>query len=183
MDIVIVGLVYTIYLNVGLWTFFEHTTDWIKGELFEGKLIIVFGLVTCICAILFSKMGTTPNAKAMLFPLLIAGILFIAIGGGMLYSNPKRLVEFRKTYQENPAAFVQSEKDRVEVFTKWYPITRYIFAGLGVLGIVLFLFWDKPIGRAIGIALLLMTIATYVVDHFSEERAATYYQHIESFNS
>ncbi len=33
----------------------------------------------------------------------------------------------------------------------------------------------------IGIALLLVTIATYVVDHFSEERAANYYQHLKDY--
>lgn len=161
----------------------QHTTDWIKGEIFEGKVVLLFGVVTFICAFLFYKIGTTPNAKAMLFPLLVAGFMFIGIGGSMLYSNPKRLTEFPKAYQENPDVFIQSEKERVQAFTKWYPTTRYAFAGIGILGIVLFLFWDKPIGRAIGIALLLMTIATYVVDHFSEERAETYYKHLESYNS
>ncbi|CAM1348043.1 hypothetical protein [Tenacibaculum crassostreae] len=160
---------------------FQHTTDWIKGELFEGKLVLIFGIITCICAFLFYKVGTTPNAKALLFPLLIAGFMFVGIGGSMLYSNPKRLAEFPKVYQENPDAFVEAEKERVETFTKWYPTTRYVFAALGVLGVVLFLFWNKPIGKAIGIALLLMTIATYVVDHFSEERAATYYQLLKSY--
>lgn len=160
----------------------QHTTHWIKGELFEGKLVLLFGTVTLLSAILFYKFGTTPNAKAMLFPLLVAGLMFIGIGGGMLYSNPKRLAEFPKVYQENPKAFVKAEKERVEAFVKWYPTTRYVFAVLGVLGIVLFLFWDKPIGRAIGIALLLMTVATFVVDHFSEERATIYYKHLTKTN-
>jgi len=160
---------------------FQHTTDWIKGELFEGKLVVFFGIITCICAFLFYKIGTTPNAKALLWPLLIVGFMFIGIGGGMLYSNSKRLVEFPKAYRENPKSFVESEKERVEAFTKWYPTTRYVFATLGVLGIVVFLFWNKPIGRAIGIALLLMTIATYVVDYFSEERAENYYQNLEDY--
>lgn len=161
---------------------FQHTTDWIKGELFEGKLVLLFGILTCFSAIIFYKIGTTPNAKAMLWPLLVTGFMFIGIGGGMLYSNPKRLNEFPKVYKENPKAFVKSEKERVQAFTKWYPTTRYVFAVLGILGIVLFLFWDKPIGRAIGISLLLMTIATYVVDHFSEERAHTYYQELKKYH-
>lgn len=33
----------------------------------------------------------------------------------------------------------------------------------------------------IGIAILLVTIATYVVDHFLEERAANYYQHLKDY--
>lgn len=156
----------------------QHTVSWIKGELFEGKLVFAFGVLTCISAFLFWKIGTTPNAKAMLFPLLAVGVMFMGIGGGMLYSNPKRLMEFPKAYEENPVAFVQSEKERVETFTKWYPITRYVMTGLALVGLLSFLFWDKPIGRAIGIALLLMVIASFVVDHFSEERAKIYYEQL-----
>ena len=159
--------------------FIEHTLNWIKGEIFEARIILIFGIITVICAFLFWKIGTTPSAKVMLFPLLAVGIMFTAIGGGMLNSNPKREVEFSHAYKTNPHEFIQSEKERVETFMSWYPITRYIMAGLAILGIVLFLFWATPIGRAIGISLILMGLATFVVDHFSEERADIYYQKIE----
>ena len=158
--------------------FIEHTLNWIKGEIFEARIIVLFGVLTIICALLFWKVGTTPSARAMLFPLLTVGIMFAAIGGGMMYTNPKRAVEFTKAFKTDPGQLIQSEKERVETFMAWYPITRYIFAGLAFLGIILFLFWATPIGRAIGISLILMGLATFVIDHFSEERAEVYHQKI-----
>ena len=159
-------------------TFIDYTQQWIKGELFEAKLILAFSIMVIVIALLFYYQGTTPSAKALLFPLLIVGAMFLSIGGGMLYSNPKRAIEFPQKALEDEAAFIQSEKERVEEFMKWYPKTRWIMAGLGIIGIGIFIFWETPIGKAIGIALILIMLATFVVDHFSEERAGIYYQHI-----
>lgn len=159
--------------------FIDHAIAWCKGEIFEAKLILLFGIIVLVSAFLFFKVGTTPSAKAMLYPLLVVGVMFSAIGGGMLYSNPKRIMEFKKAYVENPKAFVESEKNRTDEFISWYPKTRYIMTGIGVLGVLLFLFWSVPIGRAIGISLIIIMLATFVVDHFSEERAEIYHQKIE----
>ncbi len=158
--------------------FIDHAIAWCKGEIFEARLILLFGILVIISAILFYKVGTTPGAKAMLVPLFVVGIMFSAIGSGMLYSNPKRILEFESAYSGNPQAFVKSEKERTDNFISWYPKTRYIITGVGIMGILIFLFWAAPIGRAIGISLIIIMLATFVVDHFSEERAEIYHKHI-----
>ena len=61
-------------------------------------------------------MGNTPNAKALLFPLLITGLMFSIMGGGMMYNNPKRIVEFQEAYEENAIEFIKSEKERTDEF-------------------------------------------------------------------
>lgn len=152
----------------------QHAIAWCKGEIFEGRFIVLFGLLAIVSALLCWKIGTTPNAKALFYPLLAIGILFGGIGGGMLYSNPKRIATFTEQAKENPQVLLEAELKRTEEFMSWYPITRYVAAGLGVLGIALFVFWGTPIGRAVGIALILATVAVFIVDHFSEERAEIY---------
>ena len=103
--------------------FIEHATAWCKGEIFESRLILVSGIVILILAFLFYKVGTTPNAKAMFYPLLVIAIIFVVISVTMNYSNANRIAEFQKAYTENPDTFVQAEKDRVENFMTWYPMT------------------------------------------------------------
>ena len=157
--------------------FIQHTIEWCRGEIFEGRLILLFGIVTIIIAFLFWKAGTTPGARAMLWPLLIVGLLYSMTGAGMMYNNNQRIINYTKAYENNPVQFLESEKERTDTFISWYPKTRYIFAGIAILGILFNIFWAAPLGRAIGLCLILMTLATYVVDHFSEERADKY--HIE----
>lgn len=57
----------------------DYTTNWIKGELFEAKLIVAFGILTLIAGFLFWKTGTTPNAKALFIPFIMVGAIYSAI--------------------------------------------------------------------------------------------------------
>ena len=158
--------------------FLEHAIAWCKGEIFEARLILIFGIVVVISAFLFYKLGSTPGAKAMLFPLLVVGTVFIASGASMSYSNPKRIVEFQKANTENPEAFVLSEKERVEGFQYMYTMTLIIASAFFVVAMVLFWFTNNHTLKAIGIALVLFGLSGLVIDYFSSERADIYYEQI-----
>ncbi len=155
--------------------FYNHTSAWIKGELFEAALILSFGVATMLAGYLFWKTGTTPSSKALLLPFVITGIIYAAIGGGMLASNYKRAKEFAPTFQQDNKAFIQSEKARVEGFQYGYLISKIVatafFAG------TLLIFWTtkNPAGQGIGIGIALFALAGLVVDYFSQERADIYY--------
>lgn len=157
----------------------DHAITWCKGEIFEGRIILFAGIIVIILAFLFFKLGTTPNAKAMLYPLLVVGILFVAVGISMPYSNSKRIVEFQKAYTENPEGFVQSEKERVEGFRYMYTVTLIIALVSFAFALLVFWFSNSSMLKAVAIAMALFGISGLVIDHFSEERASIYYQKIE----
>ncbi|MAX71178.1 MAG: hypothetical protein CMC76_08770 [Flavobacteriaceae bacterium] len=161
--------------------FYQHTNNWIKGELFESKLIIAFGILTVIIGVLIWKMGNTPNSKALLLPLVITGGIYSAIGGNMLYSNQKRIVEMQQNFQENQTEFVQAEKKRVEDFQYQYKISKVVATVFFIATILIFWFTKNPTWQGIGIGLSLFGLAGLLVDYFSEERASIYYQKILEF--
>lgn len=158
--------------------FIQHTIHWIKGELFEAKLIIAFGLFTMIAGFLFGKIGTTPNSKALLIPMLAVGAIYLSVGGGMLYSNPKRMIELPRTYQQDKAAFVKSEKKRVDDFQYGYKVSKIVATISFLLTLVIFWTTQNPTWMGIGLALTYFGLAGLVVDYFSQERADAYYKAI-----
>jgi len=158
--------------------FFDYTIDWCKGEISEARIILLFGIITIVCAVLFWKTGNTPNSKAMFFPMLIAGVLFSSIGIGMLFKNSERMEEFAKLYYENKTEFVKAEKDRTESFMGWYPVTFAIAAVVTIAGLLFVFFWTSASGRAVGLTLILTALTIFFIDHFSEERARIYHQRI-----
>ncbi len=93
-------------------------------------------------------------------------------------NNGKRIVDYKAAYPENPTAFIQSEKERTDDFIKWYPYTQYIMSAIIIAGICCYNFLGGAWGRAIGLALILFGFSVLFIDHFSEERAETYHQHI-----
>ena len=160
--------------------FLSHSIAWCKGEIFEGRMILLFGILSIIFSLLFWKIGTTPAAKAMIFPILGIGLLFSGAGISMQYSNQQRIQTFTAAYQSDAAGFVQAEKERTETFMTWYPLIRYVVAGMVLLSVGMFLFWSAPLARASAITLLLLGSSILIIDFFSEERAEIYYSHIEA---
>lgn len=158
--------------------FIQHTINWVKAELLEAWLILAFGLITVIVGYLFWKMGDTPNAKALLWPLVLSGFIYAAIGGGMLFSNYRRLEELPKNYQLNPSAFISTEQQRVEAFQYGYTISKIVATLFFTFTLLIFWSTKNPTWMGIGIGLAYFAIAGLVVDYFSQERADLYYKAI-----
>jgi len=158
--------------------FFNNTSAWIKGELFEASLILSFGVITLISGFLFWKIGTTPNAKALLMPLAISGVIYAGIGGGMLVSNNKRIAEFSRSYQHDNKAFIKSEKKRVEDFQYGYTVSKIVAAVFFTVTLLLFWFTKSPTWQGVAIGLSYFGLAGLIIDYFSKERADIYFQTI-----
>lgn len=155
--------------------FINNTLSWIKGELFEAVLVLSFGTLIAIAGFLFWKMGSTPGSKALLFPFVIAGVIYAAIGANMLFSNNKRLTDYPQAYQKNKVEFIKSEKKRVEDFQYQYTISKIVATVCFVLTLGLFWLTKSPAWQGVGIGLALFGLTGLVVDYFSEERAKIYY--------
>lgn len=152
----------------------KYTNEWLKGEIFEGKIILLFGIFLSILVFCFWKFGFSVNAKAIIIPLLFTAILHIATGGAMIFSNTKRITEFSTKHQENPQEFKEDEIKRVDSFVKLYPLTRYVSIAVIVLGFCLFNFLHSPLWKSIGLCIMVIGFSIIVIDYFSEERALIY---------
>lgn len=159
--------------------FIQHTTNWVKGEIFEATIFGSFGLLTIICTLLFWKFGETPNSKAVIIPFTIVGIFFIVTAISGIVSNNKRLTEYNEAFQKDKKAFIISEKKRVEDFQYLYKMTIIIAAVSFAVAIGFFLFTDNQILKAIGLALILFGMTGLIIDYFSKERADNYYKVIK----
>jgi mannose/fructose/N-acetylgalactosamine-specific phosphotransferase system component IIC len=158
----------------------ENTLNWYKGEIFEGKLILLFGLVTVILALMFRLWSSTPNAKALLIPVMVAGLLFTIIGASMAFSNQKKIPTVVQSFGENKATFFESEKKRVEDFQYLYPLSMVISVICFLVAAYFLGFTKNVYLHATAIALAWIGVAFMVIDYFSKERAAIYYEQLTS---
>jgi hypothetical protein len=156
--------------------FIQHTTNWVKGEIFEAYIFGAFGLLLLLSSLMLWKFGDTPNSKALIIPLIVVGIFFFGTAISGINSNTKRLPDYKKAFIKNKTEFIQSEKERVEGFQYLYKMTIIIATVCFVLAVCAFVFTQKPTLRAIGIALAIFGITGLIIDYFSKERADTYYK-------
>ena len=158
--------------------FIEHTTNWVKGEIFEAKLFGSFGLLTIVCSLLLWKFGETINSKALILPLATVGVFFLATAISGISSNNKRLPKYVEAFNKDNQEFIKNEKKRVEDFQYIYKITIGITTVCFAIAICFFAFTLNPTLKAIGIALILFGLTGLIIDYFSKERADNYYKTI-----
>ena len=158
--------------------FIEHAVAWCRGEIFEGRMLALFGASVVALALAFWKLGSTPSARAMFLPLLCVGLVALAVGISMNFNNQARIPAYRAAYAEDATGFVESELQRTEAFIRWYPYTMYTFSLVILVGCAIFLWKPTPLGRAIGLATIIMGLSVLFLDHFSEERAERYHSKI-----
>lgn len=157
----------------------QHTINWAKGEILEAIIMAVFGALIVVCSLLFWKFGATPYAKAMIVPLLVVGSIPLLTGISVVSTNSNRIAEYQAMWQENPQAFTIAEKQRVESFDA---IFKYSYPGAMLFtigGAILFFVLSSPLGKAISLAMMVLGLMAYVIDHFAAERAAIYLEYIE----
>ena len=158
--------------------FIQHSINWAKGEILEAVLFGVFGFLVMIIAIMFWKIGSTPNVKAIVIPLLVVGLFFAGMGVFGVYKNQNRITVYTKEFKTNPTEFVKKEKERVETFKMMYKTTVITFAVLSLFAFFVFVFSCNNTLKSIGIALAIFGLTILIIDYFSEERAAIYYEKI-----
>jgi ABC-type transport system involved in cytochrome c biogenesis permease subunit len=158
--------------------FINHTLTWCRGEIFEGRMYFLFGLVILLIALVFWKWGTSPNARGVIIPFAVVAVFSIAGGLTLNFNNQNKIIKYPNEYTANAEQFIQKEMERTEAFMKWYPYTLFGMAGLMIIGLVLFLFLDSANWKGIGLGLILLGFSIIFLDHFSEERANIYHQKI-----
>ncbi|MCT4613696.1 MAG: hypothetical protein N4A49_02345 [Marinifilaceae bacterium] len=161
--------------------FIDYTINWTKGEIQEALIMGFIGLVITISAFLFWCFGNTANAKAMFWPILIVGIIPFFMSFSGVYTNKKRIIEYQKEYKSNPVFFAKAEKIRVENFDKIFKITYPTALIMLITGAVLFVLLSSPIWKSISLALIILGLMTFFIDHFAEERARIYLEEIDKF--
>lgn len=157
----------------------QHTIDWAKGEIVEAIIMAIFGGIIVLCSVLLWKYGSTPFGKGLIIPLLIVGIipLFSGISGAITTKN--RIEQYQVSWEKNPKAFIQSEKERVEGFDEIFKYTYPMAIILTIGGAILFFVLGSPTWKGISLAMMTMGLMTYYIDHFAKERADMYMEHIE----
>lgn len=154
--------------------------DWAKGEIFSAIIFMLFGLVYLFAAFGCWQWGTTPLARALVVPILIAGGLLLSAGIGFYFSNKARLADFEPAYKTNPTELINSEIERTSQTIKTYEnVALKVFPAIILLAGIIAIFVSTPIWRAICIAIIAFLAVLVLLDSQALKRMKTFNQQLE----
>ena len=150
-------------------------TDWARAEVFSSQFFILFGILFLLGSIGFWQLGKTEVAKAFVVPMVVAGVLLLAIGLGIFIANKSRITSFAEAYNSDAPAFVKSEIARTQKsMGEYQTIVFKIIPLIIVIAALLIIFIDKPEWRAIAITTIAMMVVILLVDNNANARIESY---------
>lgn len=158
----------------------KFATEWAKAEVFSARFFIFFGILFLIASIGFWQLGKTEMARAYIIPSLVAGILILAVGLGIFFTNKSRVTSFAEAYRENPTEFVQSEISRTEKsISEFRNIVFKVIPFIIIAAALLIVFAPQPIWRATAITTIAMMVVIMLVDSNANARLHAYRNQLE----
>lgn len=153
----------------------KAATDWAKDEVFSSVFFIIFGSIFVLASLGFWQLGKTDIAKAFIYPTLVAGVLLLMIGLGLVFTNKARMASFATAYESDASAFVKSEIDRTEkTMAEYQTVVFKVIPLIIVVAALLIVFVDKPTWRAISITTIAMMAVILLIDSNASTRIEAY---------
>lgn len=155
--------------------------EWAKAEVFSARFFIFFAILFLTASIGFWQLSKTEMAKAYTIPTLVAGLLILAVGVGILFANKSRITSFSEAYHTNPTEFVKSEITRTEKsLGEFRTIVFKIIPFIIIAAALLIVFIDKPMWRATAITTIAMMLVILLVDSNANARIEAYNKQLDS---
>ncbi len=154
-------------------------TDWARAEMLSNSVFILCGALFLAVGCAFWHMGRADMVRAYVVPMVVAGLLLLILGGGLLYGTRQSLSGFAPDFGQDAAGFVAREMARVDKTIAQYrraafTVMPLLIAGAAGLMIVL----NGPLWRAgliTGIAVLSIVM---LVDSTACARLESYRLHL-----
>lgn len=153
----------------------KTASDWVKAEVFSSAFFVLFGIVFILACIGFWQWGKTDISKAYIIPTLVAGILLLTLGFGLIFSNQSRITNFPIEYENDASAFVESEIAYVDKVMNDYKIVVFkIIPLIIIVCAILIMFFNTPAWRASLITLIAMVVVVFLIDSNANARLKVY---------
>ena len=163
----------------------EAIEKYFLAEKAESWIFMAIGIAGIVAAIIAFFGLRTSFYKGAVIPLILIG-LSVGIVGFTVY---KRSDEDRKrnvyALGMNPGELKEKELPRMEVVMKNFVVYRYVKIALALLGIGLFIYFNKKeaqlFWKGFGLALAIMALLAVTADYFAEKRGNIYLTQLKDF--
>ncbi|WGW05986.1 hypothetical protein [Tropicibacter oceani] len=155
----------------------KTATDWAKGEMLSNSVFILFGALFLAAGFAFWQVGRTDMARAYGIPMLVAGLLLLILGAGLLYGTWSALSGFGPAVAQDTPAFVASEIARVDKTIAQYGTAVFkVMPLMIVAAAALIIVLDGHAGRAGLITTIAFLCVVMLVDSNASGRLDSYRQ-------
>ena len=152
-------------------------TDWAKIELISNAVFVLASIIFLSVSFALQTYARESHFSTYSLPFLIAAILLLILGAGLLFStwHNSTNLQFQFQFQQDRALFIQDELTRAEKTISQYKLAVYmIFPALGLISFCVLLVFQNDQVRASALTSVIVLLILIIVDTAAKERLVKY---------
>ncbi|MCP4521393.1 MAG: hypothetical protein GY827_06840 [Cytophagales bacterium] len=157
--------------------FIKYTTEWVKGEVFQGKIMIGIGILLLVGAIAIFK-SEHEVLRGTLIPLGLIIIALLGYGGFQIAGRPAHIDKVNTIYQQNPKEAIEQEYNKAMKDNKAYSTLKPVWAGLIILSVILYFIFSSYYFKGLAIGGVALFLSLLILDTTLHYRLQGYFKHI-----
>lgn len=157
----------------------DYSTNWVKGEVFQGKLMLTIGALVLFGAIAILK-SEHEILRGTLIPLGLILLIMLGYGGMQVFSRPGHLTKVTQILAENPQEALSQEYAKAMKDDKAYSRLKIVWTFLIIVSAVLYFVFSSYYFKGLAIGLMGLFLTTLVVDSILQYRLSIYIKGIMS---
>jgi hypothetical protein len=150
-----------------------------------GLLFLVIGAIAIVVAVVFFLVLKTNFYKGAALPLVLIGILQLAVGIAVFKRSDEDRFRNVYAYGMDPNQLRDKELPRIKAVNKNFVLLRWVEVLLLLAGIGLMFYFKSNTGKTfwfgLGVALAIQAVLMLGADYFAEKRALQYTAGLEQF--
>jgi uncharacterized membrane protein YfcA len=154
--------------------------SYFSAEKTGANILLVLGISSLIGSYLLWHSKSA--FSAMIWPLIIFGVLECIIGSAIVYRTPAQVQQLKTGFESETTLTAAGELSRMDRVNSNFKIIKVAEIGLIGVGILLVLFTSLgSTWNSIGLGLILHSAVLLVFDSFAHHRAEVYVDWLHSF--
>ena len=157
----------------------DHTVAWAKGEIFQGRIMFLYGLLLFI-SFAFIWRSNHEVLRGTMIPLGIVICVMLGYGGYLMASRPSIPSKVGHAFSINPYQTAQDELTRLQADHKTYSALKPIWVTLIVVSAILYLLVSGLYWKGLSIGFMALFISGLVTDTCLHYRLSKYMDSVQS---
>ncbi|MCC5916480.1 MAG: hypothetical protein JJU02_04045 [Cryomorphaceae bacterium] len=159
-----------------------HTTQWVNGEVLQGKITIALSILFAITLFYFLNFQQSFQ-KGLMIPISLYILVLLGYALYQVTQRPAHIETVRQGMQINPKETITAELKKAQKDNKAYSTVKVVWVAMIVIFGILCFVIKNDFWKGIAIGSILFFVGMFIFDGFLHQRLKPYLSALETINA
>jgi len=151
----------------------KHTSQWVNGEVLQGRIGLGTGIVIAILFFYFANFQQS-FYKGMIVPFILLQLVLLGYSSFQMVMRPNHIKKVEQYLTVSREKAIHAEFEKSQKDDKMYSKLRLVWVGLFVVSLILFFLLANDYFKGMSLGFVVFFIVAYTFDTLLHLRLKTY---------